>query len=165
MIVLWYRTMIGTYLTISLCFSARSQGYDTVPLSLYTIEGVNCVSLQFGSFMSIYTSVGKVVSLNNLGWYLCITAIWRYGVLWYWWYVPWLVSKISRSLCKSGYGNIVSLHNPGGELCLPIYTIQGSKKLSSHRSSVSRHVLIDYFYWYFLCTWNLCIPNLGCLTA
>ena len=75
--------MIGTYLTISLCFSARSQGYDTVPLSLYTIEGVNCVSLQFGSFMSIYTSVGKVVSLNNLGVYLCIAAIWRYGVLWY----------------------------------------------------------------------------------
>ena len=84
MIVLWYRTMIGTYLTISLCFSA-SQGHDTVPLSLYTIEieGVNRVSLQFGSFMSIYTSVGKVVSLNNLGGYLCIAAIWRYGVLWY----------------------------------------------------------------------------------
>jgi hypothetical protein len=54
-----------------------------VPLSFYTIEGVNCVSLQFGSFMSIYTSVGKVVSLNNLGVYLCIAAIWRYGVLWY----------------------------------------------------------------------------------
>jgi len=54
-----------------------------VPLSLYTIEGVNCVSLQFGSFMSIYISVGKVVSLNNLGGYLCIPAIWRYGVLWY----------------------------------------------------------------------------------
>jgi len=77
MIVLWYRTMIGTYLTISLSFS------DTVPLSLYTIEGVNCVSLQFGLFMSIYTSVGKVVSLNNLGVYLSIAAIWRYGVLWY----------------------------------------------------------------------------------
>ena len=82
MIVLWYRTMIGTYLTISLCFSA-SQWYDTAPLSLYTIEGVNCVSLQFGSFMSIYTSVGTVVSLNNLGGYLSIAAIWSYGVLWY----------------------------------------------------------------------------------
>ena len=74
MIVLWYRTMIGTYLTISLCFSARSQGYDTVPLSLYTIEGVNCVSLQFGSFMSIYTSVGKVVFLNNFGGYLFLSG-------------------------------------------------------------------------------------------
>jgi hypothetical protein len=82
MIVLWYHTMIGTYLTIWLFFSA-SQVYDTVPLSLYTIEGVNCVSLQFGSFMSIYTSVGKFVFLNNLGGYLSIAAIWRYGVLWY----------------------------------------------------------------------------------
>ena len=87
MIVLWHRTMIGTYLTISLCFSA-SRGYNTVPLSLYTIEGVNCVSLKFGSFMSIYTRVAKVVSLNILVGYLCIAAIWRYGVLWYSWYIP-----------------------------------------------------------------------------
>ena len=66
------------YVSHNLALFLRSQGYDTVPLSLYTIEGVNCVSLQFGSFMSIYTSVGKVVSLNNLGGYLCIAAIWRY---------------------------------------------------------------------------------------
>jgi len=72
----WY---MSHNLTLFLC----SQWYDTAPLSLYTTEGVNCVSLQFGSFMSIYTSVGKVVSLNNLGGYLCIAAIWSYGVLWY----------------------------------------------------------------------------------
>ena len=70
--------MIGTYLQSRFVSLQKSQGYDTVPLSLYTIEGVNCVSLQFGSFMSIYTSVGKVVTLNNLGGYLCIAAIWRY---------------------------------------------------------------------------------------
>ena len=81
--------------TISLCLTA-SQMYGTV-VSLHNL-GVNCVSLQFGSFMSIYTSVGKVVSLNNLGKYLCIAAIWRYGVLWYWWYIPWLVSTILRCL-------------------------------------------------------------------
>ena len=107
--------MIGTYLTISLCFSARSQGYDRVPLSLYTIEGVNCVSLQFGSFMSIYTSVGKVVSLNNLGGYLSIAAIVRYGVLYgtdgtyHDWY---LQSRVVSLQVRGRY--IVSLHNLGG---------------------------------------------------
>ncbi len=47
--VLMVHTMIGTYnLALSLCKS----GVGT--LSLYTIWGVNCVSLQFGSIMSIY---------------------------------------------------------------------------------------------------------------
>ena len=47
--VLMVHTMIGIYnLALSLCKS----GVGT--LSLYTIRGVNCVSLQFGSFMSIY---------------------------------------------------------------------------------------------------------------
>jgi len=69
----------GMYHDWYLKFRVLSASQGMVTLSLYTIRGVNCVSLQFGSFMSIYT-------------------------------------------------------------------IQGSKKLSSHRSSVSRHASIDYFY-------------------
>ncbi len=101
----------------------------------------HCLSTQFGGEWCLPTiwvlnvnvflhKFGMVAFLNNSGGYLCITAIWRYSVLWYWWYVPWLVSKISRSLCKSGYGNTVSLHNPGGELCLP--TIKTDKSKTSH---------------------------------
>jgi hypothetical protein len=47
--VLMVHTMIGIYnLALSLCKSGVSA------LSLYTIRGVNCVSLQFGSFKCIY---------------------------------------------------------------------------------------------------------------
>ena len=49
--VLMVHTMIGIYnLALSLCKCKSGVG----TLSLYTIRGVNCVSLQFGSFMSIY---------------------------------------------------------------------------------------------------------------
>jgi hypothetical protein len=50
-------TMIGIYnLALSLCKSGAGT------LSLYTIREVNCVSLQFGSFMSIYgTHLFKVL--------------------------------------------------------------------------------------------------------
>ena len=117
---LWYRAMIGMYLTISLCFSARSQGYDTVPLSLYTIEGVNCVSLQFGSFMSIYTSVGKVVSLNNLGVYLCIAAIWRYRCIMVLMVHTMIgIYNLALFLCKSGVGTL-SLYTIRGFNCVSL---------------------------------------------
>ena len=58
--VLMVHTMIGIYnLALSLCKS----GVDT--LSLYTIRGVNCVSLQFGSFMSIYDTQFKNMSSHR----------------------------------------------------------------------------------------------------
>ena len=122
MILLWYRTMIGTYLTISLCFSARSQVYDTVPWSLYTVEGVNGVSHQFGSFMSIYTSVGKVVSLNNLGVYLSIAAIWRYRcimVLMVHTMIGIYNLALSLCKCKSGVGTL-SLYTIRGVNCVSL---------------------------------------------
>ena len=50
--------------TISLCLAA-SQRYGTI-VSLHNL-GVNCVSLQFGSFVSIYTSVGKVFHSKQFG--------------------------------------------------------------------------------------------------
>ena len=53
--VLMVHTMIGIYnLALSLCKS----GVGT--LSLNTIWGVNSVSLQFGSFMSIYDTQFRV---------------------------------------------------------------------------------------------------------
>jgi len=53
--ILMVHTMIGIYnLALSLCNS----GVGT--LSLYTIRGVNCVSLQFGSFMFIYDTQFRV---------------------------------------------------------------------------------------------------------
>jgi len=53
--VLMVHTMIGIYnLVLSLCKS----GVGT--LSLYTIRGVNCVSLQFRSFISIYDTQFRV---------------------------------------------------------------------------------------------------------
>jgi len=84
---------------------SHCQVRGTVPLSLFTIRG-------------------WIVSPYNLGpsclspqvWYGCLSKQfggiyvyhWNlevlYGVLWYWWYVPWLVSKILLSLCKSGLG-------------------------------------------------------------
>ncbi len=39
------------------------------------------------------------------------------------------VYNLAVSLCKSGVGTIVSLHNSGGELCL--YTIQGENCFST----------------------------------
>ncbi len=86
--VLMVHTMIGIYnLALSLCKS----GVGT--LSLYTIREFNCVSLQFGSFMS---------------------------------------------------GPSSTIHN-----------LEGSKKMSSRQSPVSRHVLIDMlidiFMWYVKC--------------
>ncbi len=117
---LWYCSMIGMYLTISLCFSASSQVYDMVPLSLYTIEGVNCVSQQFGSFMSIYTSVGKVVSLHNLGGYLSITAIWRYRcIMVLMVHTMFGIYILALSLCKSGVGTL-SLYTIRGVNCVSL---------------------------------------------
>ena len=75
--VLMVHTMIGIYnLALSLCKCKSGVG----TLSLYTIRGFNCVSLQFGSFMSGPSTI----------------------------------------------------HN-----------LEGSKKMSSRQSPVSRHVLID----------------------
>ncbi len=110
------------YVSHNLTLFLASQGYDMVPFSLYTIEGVNCVSLLFGSFMSIYTSVGKVVSLNNLGGYLSIAAIWRYGVLYgtdgtyHDWYG---IYNLVLSLCKSGVGTL-SLYTIRGVNCVSL---------------------------------------------
>ncbi len=68
-------------------------------LFLYTIQGENCVSQQFGCS-----------SCRSTRGYNCLSIQFR--------------------------GGIVSLHNSGGELCI--------KNLGSRRSSVSRHVLINF---------------------
>ena len=146
MIVLWYRTMIGTYLTISLCFSARSQGYDMVPLSLYTIEGVNCVSLQFGSFMSIYTSVGKVVCLSKqfggIFVYRCNLEVRCIMVL----MVHTMIGiyNLALSLCKSGVGT------------LSLYTIRGVNCVSLQFGS---------FMFIYDTIHNLGFPPISCFQA
>jgi hypothetical protein len=64
------------------------------------------------------------------------------------WY---LKSHFSASQGMLGNNN-VSLHNLGAELCIPmiwvlrvhLHNYLRFQKLGSHRSSVSRHVLIDY---------------------
>ena len=97
-----------------------------------------------------------VVSLNNSGGYLCITAIWRYCTVYYdtdGKYHDWYLKSRFLSASQGMVGNNnVSLHNSGVELCIPpiwvlhvyLHNYLRFQKLGSHRSSVSRHVLIDY---------------------
>ena len=102
--------------TISLCLTAKSE------------VRYHCLSTQFGGELCLTTlwvlhvylhKCGKVVSLKQFGGifvYHCNLEVWCIMVL----MVPWLVSRILLCLSASqGYGNIVSLHNSGGELCHP----------------------------------------------
>ncbi len=61
--------------------------YNLGPSCLSTQVWYGCLSKQFGGIFVYHCNLEVL-----------------YGVLWYWWYVPWLVSKISLSFCKSGYG-------------------------------------------------------------
>jgi hypothetical protein len=67
-------------------------------------------------------------------------------------YHDWYLKSRFLSASQGMVGNIVSVHNLGGELCLPtiwvlhvyLHNYLRFQKLGSHHSSVSRHVLIDY---------------------
>jgi len=68
-------------------------------------------------------------------------------------YHDWYLKSRFLSASQGMVGNNnVSLHNSGVELCIPtiwvlhvyLHNYLRFQKLDSHRSSVSRHVLIDY---------------------
>ena len=116
----WYRTMIDSIYNLALshcnseaqyhCLCTQFWGRIVSPYNL----GPSCISTQVR-----YGCLSK--QFRGIFVYHCNLEV-LYGELWYLWYVPWLVSKISFSLCKSGYdrgNNNVSLHNLGVELCLP----------------------------------------------
>ena len=139
-------------------------------LSHCQVKGtVHCLSTQFGVELCLPTiwvlhvylhKCGMVVSLNNSGGYLCITAIWRYCTAYYCtdgMYHDWYLKSCFLSASQGMLGNNnVSLHNSGVELCIPtiwvlhvyLHNYLRFQKLGSHRSSVSRHVLIDIFCAY-----------------
>jgi len=104
--------------TISLCLPAKSE------------VRYHCLSTQFGGelclpsiwVLRVYLhKCGMVVSLNDSGGYLCITAIWRYCMVYYdtdGTYHDWYLKSHVVSLQVRGR-YIVSQHNSGGELCIP----------------------------------------------
>jgi len=155
-----YRTMIAMNYLQSRFVSLPSRRYGR--LSLYTIRGWNVSPYNLGP-SCLSTQRGMVVSLNNSGGYLCIIAIWRYCMVCYGtdgMYHDWYLKSCFLSASQGMVGNNnVSLHNSGFELCIPtiwvlhvyLHNYLRIQILDSHQSSISRHVLIDYVNWYFLC--------------
>jgi hypothetical protein len=70
---------------------------------------------------------------NNMGGYLCITAIWRYCTVYYGtdaMYHDWYLKSCFLSASQGMVGNNnVSLHNLGVELCLPTIWVRLSTQL------------------------------------
>ena len=109
------------------CYVVHNSIYN-LALSHCQVEGtVHCLSTQFGAelcFPTIWVlrvylhKCGMVISLNNSGGYLCITAIWRYCTVYYGtdgMYHDWYLKSRFLSASQGMVGNNnVSLHNLGG---------------------------------------------------
>ena len=143
--------MCSTIPTISLGLTAKSKVRYIV--SLHNL-GLNCSPFNLGP-SCLSTQVWYGCLSKQFGGYLCITATWRYCTVYYGtdgMYHDWYLKSRFLSASQGMLGNNnVSLHNSGVELCIPtiwvlhvyLHNYLRFQKLDSHRSSVSRHVLID----------------------